>query len=128
MEAQERSVPAYKRYTDYSVDMYTRDGQQTHRLLRGRALLSPEKGEMAFVENEPRGPRSREIMRTNHARTVRRPDGRYTISFAMLDGDEKNLREQLLAEIRKIVSFIGEDRKAEKAKQAKEEKKGGEKC
>lgn len=127
-KVEDRSVHTYKRYTDFSIDMYTRTEEQQHQLLRGRALLSPEKGEMAFVENTPRGARSKEVMRTPHARMVRRPDGLYTVTFACLEAGELNLREQMLAEVRKLVTFMGEDKKVEvqkKSAQKQEEKKEG---
>lgn len=83
---------------------------------------------MAFVENTPRGARSKEVMRTPHARMVRRPDGLYTVTFSCLEAGEANLREQMLAEVRKLVTFMGEDKKVEvqkKSAQKVEEKKGG---
>lgn len=117
--------PHYKRHSDMSVDMYTLDDEPEMKLLRGRALMNPEKNEFAFVQNTPRGPRSVEVGRTLHSRYVRRPDGGYTATVRF-EGDEKNLREKLLAEVREMVTMVGEDVKRQKAAEKKAKKEGGE--
>lgn len=117
--------PHYKRLPDMSVDMYTLDEEPEMQLLRGRALLNPDKKEFAFVQNTPRGPRSVEVGRTLHARYVRRPDGGYTATVRF-EGDESQLREKLLSEVREMVTMVGEDMKRQKAA-AKKQEKGGEK-
>lgn len=115
--------PHYNRLSKMSVDMYTLEEKPEMKLLRGRALLNPEKSELAFVQNTPRGARSVEVGRTLHSRYVRRPDGGYTATLRF-EGDEKNLREKLLSEVREMVTMVGEDLKRQNAKR-KKEKKGG---
>lgn len=115
--------PHYNRLSEMSVDMYTLDENPEMKLLRGRALLNPEKSEIAFVQNTPRGERSVEIGRTFHSRYVRRPDGGYTATLRF-DGDERNLREKLLSEVREMVTVVMEDVKKQKAIRRKEEKGG----
>lgn len=108
------------------VDVYTVDEQVANRLLRGRALLDVDSKKFVFAQNEPRGPRSTEVGRTMHSRLVRRPDARYTLTFSCMDGGEKQLREQLLAEVRDIMKMISADmerQKRENQQQRKEEKK-----
>lgn len=106
-----KSLPHYSRVKDMCIDLYTQTEQTDKRLLRGRVLLNRQKGEMAFVENEPRGARSVEVGRTQHSRYVRRPDGYYTVTFRIRP-DEKNIREQLLSEVRTVVKDIDLDYKA----------------
>ena len=110
MEKKPQETPYYKRVKDICVDLYTQEEEVEKRLLSGRALLNCEKGEFIFAQNAPRGPRSTEIGRTPHARFIRRPDGRYTITFSSMDAEEKNLREQLLAEVRTICTVMQSDR------------------
>ena len=107
--------PHYERHADMSVDLYTLDEKPEMQLLRGRALLNPDKKEFAFVQNTPRGPRSVEVGRTLHARYVRRPDGGYTATVRF-EGDESQLREKLLSEVREMVTMVGEDMKRRKLK------------
>lgn len=124
MEAKEQTLPVYKRYTDFSIDFYSQQQAAENRLLRGRGLMNPEKGEFAFVENAPRGKRSVEVGRTAHCRFVRRPDGEYTATFRF-HPSEKLIKEQLVAEVRDVVKGCGTDREKQlaKLKQAEEEQK-----
>ena len=101
--------PHYERHADMSVDLYTLDEKPELQLLRGRALK-----EFAFVQNAPRGPRSVEVGRTLHVRYVRRPDGGYTATVRF-EGDESQLREKLLSEVREMVTMVGEDMKRRKS-------------
>lgn len=117
--------PHYKNMTNMSVDMYTVDADPENKLLRGRALLNPHKKEFAFVQNTPRGPRSVEVGRTLHSRFVCRPDGDYTVTVRF-GAEEKNIREQLLAETRQIVSSVQEHFKVAVAQRKKEKREGGE--
>lgn len=117
--------PHYTNMTNMSVDMYTVDAAPENKLLRGRALLNPHKKEFAFVQNTPRGPRSVEVGRTLHSRYVCRPDGDYTVTIRFGAG-EKNIREQLLAETRQIVSSVQEHFKVAEARRKKEKREGGE--
>lgn len=117
--------PHYHRHNGMSVDMYTLDEEADMRLLRGRALMNPEKKEFAFVQNTPRGPRSVEVGRTLHSRYVCRPDGDYTVTMRFGAG-ERNLREQLLSETREIVTMVQQHSKCRTAELKKQEK-GGEK-
>lgn len=109
MEEKKTVIPHYKRVVDICVDMYTQDETIEKRLVHGRALLNSDKGEFVFAQNPPRGARSIEVSRTGHARMVRRPDGRYTITFSCLYANEKMLREQLLAEVRSLCTQMKED-------------------
>ena len=116
--------PHYKNMSNMSVDMYTVDADPENKLLRGRALLNPHKKEFAFVQNTPRGPRSVEVGRTLHSRYVCRPDGDYTVTVRF-GAQEKNIREQLLAETRQIVSSVQEHFKVAAAQRKKEKREGG---
>jgi len=103
-------TPVYRRIKDICVDMYTHEAIIEKRLLRGRVFLNSDKGEIMFTQNGPRGPRSIEIGRTLHSRNIRRPDGSYMVTFRCR-GNEKNLKELLLAEVQEIAIMITEDRK-----------------
>lgn len=104
------------------VKMYTREPEVEKRLLRGRVLLDTDEKSLFFAQNERRKNYSKEIMRTDHGRLVRRPDGLYTYTFSCLNADEPRLQELLLAELRNASRKIKEDRKkmasAEKGKEA----------
>lgn len=99
------------------IDVYSVDEAVANRLLRGRALLDVDDKRFVFSQNEPRGPRSREVGRTEHSRYVRRWDGDYTLTFHV-SGNEKNLREMLISEVRDIVKVITVDYE-------KQQQKGG---
>ena len=120
MEKDERNVtPHYTKHDGMSIDMYPLDEAPTKKLLRGRALLNDEKREMTFVQNAPRGPRSVEVGRTLHRRYVCRPDGEYTVTVHFA-ADEGNIREQLLSEIRSMVTAVQDHFKNAEAKRKKE--------
>lgn len=121
-ETKPTAEPIYKRYTDYAIDMYLREPQGENRLLRGRALLTPQKGEMLFVQAEARGARSVEVGRTLHSRFVRRPDGAYTVTLRF-SAEEKQIREQLLAEVRQITTTIEADKKRVQAEKVEARRK-----
>lgn len=111
-------IPTYKRYSDYNVELYTLDPAVERRVISGKALLTPEKNEFTFAQSAPRGPRSVEIGRTLHARFVRRPDGDYTATFRF-SAAEKNIREQLIAEVRDIYKGVEFDMKKKQTKEVK---------
>lgn len=76
-------------------------------MLRGRATLDrmSDKNEFYFIEDAPRGKRSREIGRTLHSRTVQRTDGDFTVTFRIRAGD-KNLKYWMQSEARDVVKMI----------------------
>lgn len=114
MEEKTPTAPHYRRVKDICLDVYSRDEEIEKRLLRGRALLNTEKGEFMFSQNEPRGPRSKEVYRGGMSRLVCRPDGLYTLTFSCMDGDTKHLREVLISEVRYVVNAINAHRGAHK--------------
>ena len=71
--------------------------------MSGKILVNVVERCQLFVENKPRGPRSVEIMRTPHSRMVRRPNGKYTLTFRFT-AEEFCIAEQLLLEMRTIVT------------------------
>ena len=71
--------------------------------MNGRMLVNTVERCSLFVPNKPRGPRSVEIMRTNHARMVRRPNGKYSISI-QFSPEEFHISEQLMLEIGTLVN------------------------
>lgn len=117
MEEKKTITPHYKRVKDICLDVYSRDEVIEKRLLRGRALLNTERGEFMFAQNEPRGPRSKEVYRGGMSRLVCRPDGLYTLTFSCMDGDTKHLREMLISEVRDVVNAIDAHRKANRRKE-----------
>lgn len=96
------------------VEIYKREESIDRRIVGGKALLDVEKQELLFVQNKARGPRSREIARTWHARMVRRPDGEYTATFRF-HPSEHQVRFEMIAEIRELVTKSEEDVKREAA-------------
>lgn len=75
--------------------------------MRGRAVYNRDEtqNELLFVENTPRGKRSREIGRTLHSRSVQRADGDFTVTFRIRAGD-KNLKYWMQSEARDVVKLI----------------------
>lgn len=75
--------------------------------MRGRAVYNRDETqkELLFVENTPRGKRSREIGRTLHSRSVQRADGDFTVTFRIRAGD-KNLKYWMQSEARDVVKLI----------------------
>lgn len=72
-------------------------------LLRGKMMIDIIENNLLFVQNNPRGPRSAEVMRTPHSRMVRRPDGQYTLTFRF-SANEFCIAEQLLLEMQSIAT------------------------
>lgn len=110
-----------------AVHMYTREESVEKRLLRGRVLLDSDAKTMLFAQNEPRTRFSKEVMRTDHGRLVRRWDGLYTLTFSKMDASERRVREALLSELRNAMDAIEQDVKKQNLKKAKERRKEGEK-
>ena len=120
MEEKGTVTPHYRRVKDICLDVYSMDEQVENRLLRGRALLNPEKGEFMFAQNEPRGPRSREVWRGGMSRLVCRPDGLYTLTFSMMDAGTRHLREILISEVREAANAMNAHREAHKRERREE--------
>ena len=114
---------SYRKYSDYSLEMQSRE-EPDMVVIHGKGLLNAHEQRFTFVQNPKRGPRSTEIGRTSHSRSVRRPDGLYTVTFRF-DAGEKLLLPALLAEVRAVVKHAQADQEVQK-RMAKEEKKGGE--
>lgn len=110
----------YRGYLDVSVQAQEKPNM---RVMRGKALLDTASADFKFVENEPRGARSVEICRSLHSRCVRRPDGRYTLTFR-LDAGQKYLREAVVAEVQDIIVLVGCDYKEQQKKRKEAEKDG----
>lgn len=116
------SEKMYRRFSDYSLEMMAQD-EPNMVILRGKGLLNQEEARFTFVQNPPRGARSVEVGRTAHSRSVRRPDGLYTVTFRF-DASEKQVLPALLAEVRSVVKNAQADREVQK-KQKGETEKGG---
>lgn len=111
------------------VDVFSTLDDVDKRLIRGRAIVDNEDSRVTIVQNEPRGPRSKEIGRTLHARVVRRPDGGYTATFRC-SPREKWRAEMLINEAREVGRIIGNDEallsnQSKKAGKGKSSRKGG---
>lgn len=117
MEEKKTITPRYTRVKDICLDVYSRDEVIEKRVLRGRALLNTEKGEFMFAQNEPRGPRSKEVYRGGISRLWCRPDGLYTLTFSCMDGDMKHLREVLISEVRDAVNAMNVHREANRRRE-----------
>lgn len=104
------------------LTMYTRDVAFTKRLLGGRAIFDEDDNTFLFAQNLPRTHWSKEIMRTDHARVVRRVDGLYTVSFSKMDASESLLGMKLLAEVREITRTIEADKKKQEQAKKKAER------
>lgn len=102
----------FQKFSDYTLKIHAQREAQG-RLLRGRAVVTAEEAEMTFVENEPRGARSKEVARGAHYRMVRRPDGNYTLTIRFAVG-EKYLTPVLQAEARDAVMKAIDDAKSRK--------------
>lgn len=100
----------YVRQDSAALRLFTLKEDASGEVLRGKALYNGHEKEMTFVENMPRGPRSKEIGRTAHSRMVRRPDGMYTVTFRV-DAGTKYLRQQMIVEVSDLVKMIEADRK-----------------
>lgn len=116
------SEKQYKRFSDYSLEMMAQDDVNMV-ILRGKGLLNQQESRFTFVQNAPRGARSVEIGRTAHSRSVRRPDGLYTVTFRF-DAGEKQVLPALLAEIRTIVKNAQTDKEVHSRRQ-QADKEGG---
>jgi hypothetical protein len=68
------------------------------RSLNGHLLVDEAERQLLFEQYPPRGPRSRELMRTTHSRLVCRPDGNYTLTFRF-SPNEDHLRHMLVREM-----------------------------
>lgn len=91
----------YRRLPDMAVELNAQEDTLLT-VLRGKAVLNEEGRHMIFMQNEPRGPRSREIYRAGHGILRRRPDGGYTITVRF-GAEEKMLLPTIVAEARNMV-------------------------
>lgn len=82
---------------DMTVDILARDGND-FRIMHGNAVLNKNDKELLFVEDNARGRRSTELMRTPHGRLVRRPDGNYTLTFRFSSGED-DIQASLVGEM-----------------------------
>ena len=103
----------YQKFSDYTLKVLSREANATRRAFGAKVVILPEDSETWITENKPKGPSSKEVGRSIHSRIVRRLDGRYTLTFRF-DADEKQLREQLLAEMRNMATVAIEDRQSRK--------------
>lgn len=94
----------YTKLTNMTVGMESQE-ERNLQVLHGKAMLNEAENRLVFVQNTPRGPRSRELMRTTHSRLVRRPDGDYTLTFRF-SPLEQNLRTTLVSEMIEICMEI----------------------
>lgn len=90
--------------TDMMVTLQSQENYD-QQVLNGKLFVNKKKHQAAFNQNRPRGPRSTEVMRTPHARLVRRPDGDFTITFHF-SKEEYAVGPQLLEELQKVVDFL----------------------
>lgn len=120
-----------QKFESVCVDVFSTLDDVDKRLIRGRAIVDNEDSRVTIVQNEPRGPRSKEIGRTLHARVVRRPDGGYTATFRCRP-KEKWRVEMLINEAREVGKIIGndeslcEDESKKAGKRKSTHKRGGE--
>ena len=91
--------------TDMTVVL---DSQEDYNLtvLRGKVIVNEGDRLMAFEQNQPRGPRSAEVMRTPHSRLVRRPNGSLSLRFHFAEG-EPGIDRQLLRELKAVIEALG---------------------
>ena len=75
------------------------------KVLNGKLFVNTQKRQASFTQNRPRGPRSTEMIRTPHARLVRRPDGDFTLTFHFSE-EEYAVAPQLLEELQKVIDFL----------------------
>lgn len=119
-----------QKFEGVCVDVFSTLDDVDRRLIRGRAIVDNEDSRVTIVQNEPRGPRSKEIGRTLHARVVRRPDGGYTATFRCR-AKEKWRVEMLINEAREVGKIIAGDEalisnESKKAGKGGDSRKGGE--
>lgn len=114
---------SYKRWTDMSLEIQHRAAADPNmHVLNGRGLLNQFEHRFTFVQNEPRGARSREVGRTKHSRIVCRPDGRYTATLRF-DACEPQLLSAILAEVRRVVKYAIDDNEQQRITTTREAKK-----
>lgn len=105
---------------DYNVALYKRQESIDRQIVGGKLLLWSSEKEITFVQNPPRGERSKEIGRTPHARIVRLKSGHYSIRLRFA-ADERQIGYQLLAEIRNLNKMAQDDKCKQGLVKSKEE-------
>ena len=90
--------------TDMTVNLQSQN-HYDQKVLNGKLFVNTQKRQASFTQNRPRGPRSTEMIRTPHARLVRRPDGDFTITFHF-SKEEYAVGPQLLEEMQKVIDFL----------------------
>jgi hypothetical protein len=77
----------------------------------GRILLNEKEKQLLFMQNKPRGPRSKELMRTFHSKVSLLPCGDYkiTLRFSM---DEQNIGDKLGDEFFDVFFALNLDNKS----------------
>lgn len=90
--------------TDMMVTLLSQENYD-QQVLNGKLFVNKQKHQVSFNQNRPRGPRSTEVMRTPHARLVRRPDGDFTLTFHF-SSEEYAVGAQMMEELQKVVDFL----------------------
>ena len=90
--------------TDMTVNLQSQN-HYDQKVLNGKLFVNTQKRQASFTQNRPRGPRSTEVIRTPHARLVRRPDGDFTLTFHF-SKEEYAVAPQLLEEMQKVIDFL----------------------
>ena len=90
--------------TEMTVALQSQENYD-QQVLCGKVFVNEKEHQVSFTQNKPRGPRSREVMRTPHSRLVRRPDGRFTLSFRF-SKEELEIGPQLLREMKAVVETL----------------------
>ena len=85
----------------------------TLRTRRGHAVVNEKDSQLLFVEEPPRTVKSKELAATPHGRMRIRDDDSYYMSFRFKI-DERYIKEELLAELRRMVREEEERLKREK--------------
>ena len=94
----------YHQLTDMTVILQSQNDYNLE-VLRGKVIINEDDFRVLFIQNKPRGPRSAEVMRTKHARLVKRPDGAFTLTFRFTR-EEYGVGQQMIDELRKVVDFL----------------------
>lgn len=95
-----KDIFTYRSIPNMTVGMQSQQDRNLQ-LLRGKVLLNEAESRLLFVQNKPRGPRSKEVMRTQHSRLVMTPQGSFTLTFRF-SPLERDLRKSLVDEMMAI--------------------------
>lgn len=101
------SGKVYNRYDNTSLEMITNTQAQCNRVIRGAVVYNEANSNVLFVQNPPRPPRSKRLLRTTHFSLVLRRDGSFHAEMDVREIDIR-VKRSLKNELQQLIDEMEE--------------------